>query len=155
MAQEHLTRNIPLYLSHTREIVISHFRPLLNHFGLTEQQWRILRVLYEENKCEPKVLCETCQIFSSSMPGILKRLKEMELIKRIPIKEDKRRVNISLTKKSISLMQEMLPLVQKQYQLLEEAWGEELIEQLNTVIDIVLKMKDTKVERVVLPPKSC
>ncbi|MCC7411651.1 MAG: homoprotocatechuate degradation operon regulator HpaR, partial [Gammaproteobacteria bacterium] len=40
-------RNLPLLLQQARERVISRFRPLLNARRITEQQWRIVRLLLE------------------------------------------------------------------------------------------------------------
>lgn len=146
-------RNLPLLLSQVRENVISHFRPLLNHFGLTEQQWRVLRVLFEQTSAEPRELCEICQILSPSMAGILRRLEEMGLIKRQPIKEDKRRVRILLSSTSKSLMDEIIPLIQQQYQLLEDAWGQDLVNQLFDTIDDCLAVKNIPVEHIELPAR--
>ena len=40
-------RNLPLMMLHAREHVIAHFRPVLKANGITEQQWRIVRLLLE------------------------------------------------------------------------------------------------------------
>ena len=147
-------RNLPLLLSQARESVISHFRPLLNHFGLTEQQWRVLRVLCEQTSAEPRELCEICQILSPSMAGILKRLEEMGLVRKEPVQGDKRRVKISLSPQSKSLIDEIIPLIRKQYQLLEETWGEELVNQLYDTLDACLAVKDKPVPHVELPERN-
>ncbi len=134
-----------------REIIISHFRPILNYFGLTEQQWRILRELVENEKMEPKEICQRCQILSPSMAGILKRLEDTGLIEREAVAGDRRRVSISLTFKGQNLITEMAPLVQLQYKLLEEAYGRDLIVQLYRALDDFMLKKDTVVERIDLP----
>ena len=64
-------RNLPQLFLKARDSLMSHFRPILNHFGVTEQQWRILRLLDEHGQLEPRELCDLCQIFSSSMAGVL------------------------------------------------------------------------------------
>src|SRR5205807_1339178 len=64
-------RNLPLLLLQARERVISHFRPILNANGVTEQQWRIVRVLYEQPSLEPREIVELCRISSPSMAGVL------------------------------------------------------------------------------------
>lgn len=147
-------RNLPLLLSQVRETIISHFRPILNHFGLTEQQWRILRVLAENGSMEPKAICQTCQILSPSMAGILKRLEETHLIKRKIILKDRRRFLVSLTPKSQKLIIEMAPQVERQYDLLEKAYGRELIAQLDQTIDDFLLLKDIPVKQVELPKRK-
>jgi hypothetical protein len=35
--------NMPQLLLKARDSLLQHFRPILNHFGVTEQQWRIMR----------------------------------------------------------------------------------------------------------------
>ncbi len=145
------SRNLPLLLAQARENVISHFRPLLHHFGLTEQQWRVLRILCEEREMEPRELCEICQILSPSMAGILKRLEEMGLILKLPVAADKRRLVVTVTAKSEALIQRMAPLVRQQYLYLEDAWGKELMNQLYETIEALGEKKDIKVKRVKLP----
>ncbi len=144
-------RNLPLLLSQMREIIISHFRPILNYFGLTEQQWRILRELVSKEKMEPREICQRCQILSPSMAGILKRLEETDLIFRETVPGDRRRGSISLTTKGQKLIAEMAPLVQKQYELLEEAYGKDLMVQLYQALDAFILQKDTVVKRIDLP----
>ncbi|MCP3673495.1 MAG: MarR family transcriptional regulator [Gammaproteobacteria bacterium] len=148
-----LKRNLPLLLAQVRENVITHFRPILNHFGLTEQQWRVLRVLHERSSAEPRELCELCQILSASMPRILRKLEEIGLIERQPIEGDKRRIKILLSEQSKEMMYEIIPLIEKQYKLLKQAWGNELIEQLYKTIDDCLAIKYIQVERIKLPGK--
>lgn len=151
MDQHISQRNLPLLLSKARETIISQFRPILKHFGLTEQQWRVLRVLFDEGEAEPCYLCDACDILSPSMTGILKRLGEMELIRREPMPGDKRRVLIFLTKKSECLAEDIIPLIRQQYQLIEEAWGSTLINQIYADIESLIQLNDVKVKQVLLP----
>src|SRR6201993_4442188 len=72
-------RNLPLLLLQARERVLSHFRPLLNANGVTDQQWRIVRVLYEVPSLEPREIVELCRISSPSMAGVLARMEEVRL----------------------------------------------------------------------------
>lgn len=147
-------RNLPLLLSQARETVISHFRPILNCFDLTEQQWRIIRILGEEGKMEPKEICETCQILSPSMAGILKRMEDMKLIKRQPVATDRRRVTIHLTAKSKKIILQMTPLIDQQYSQLKEAYGEQLITQLYQSLDDIIALRDLDVKQVTLPKRK-
>ncbi|MFT5707884.1 MAG: homoprotocatechuate degradation regulator HpaR [Oceanospirillaceae bacterium] len=151
MDQHISQRNLPLLLSKARETIIFQFRPILKHFGLTEQQWRVLRILVEEGEVEPRYLCEYCDILSPSMTGILKRLGEMGLISRKAIAGDKRRVLILLTSKSEALAAKILPLIKQQYQLIEQAWGTELIAQLYVDVEHLIQLKTVKVQQVELP----
>jgi homoprotocatechuate degradation regulator HpaR len=145
-------RNLPLLLSQAREAAISNFRPILNHYGLTEQQWRILRTLDEYVELEPWQLAGICQILSPSLTGILTRLGEMGLVRKSPHAADQRRMLISLTPKSKSLIAQIAPLVQAQYQHLEGAIGRELLDRLYGLLGEFLTACEVPVEHVDLPP---
>ena len=51
----------------------SRFRPILNAHGVTEQQWRIIRVLIDSGPREPREIVTLCGISSPSLAGILAR----------------------------------------------------------------------------------
>ena len=40
-------RSLPMALLRARELLMERFRPMLSAHGVTEQQWRVLRVLHE------------------------------------------------------------------------------------------------------------
>src|SRR5437773_5168345 len=100
-------RNIPLLLMQARERVISYFRPILNAHGITEQQWRIVRVLLEVPALEPRQIGELCAISSPSMAGVLERMEHAGYITRRRVQHDQRRVLVSLTAKSRRLASDM------------------------------------------------
>ncbi|HMX17343.1 MAG TPA: homoprotocatechuate degradation operon regulator HpaR [Rhodocyclaceae bacterium] len=150
MNEARMPRNLPLLLLQAREAVISHFRPLLNHAGVTEQQWRILRALCELGELEPRQLCEICQILSPSLTGVLARMEETGLVARRKVDSDQRRLLVSPTAKGKALVKRMAPLVTEQYRLLEDALGPELVRDLYGVLDRLVAVKDVPVARVPL-----
>jgi len=147
-------RNLPQLFLKAREELICHFRPILNHFGLTEQQWRILRVLSEREQLEPWEICDICQILSPSLAGVLARMDDLGVISRSRVPEDQRRVIVRLSPRGSELVEEIAPLIQAQYRKLEEALGRELIDELYTVLDKVITGPHAPVERITLPARS-
>ncbi len=131
-------RNLPLLLAQAREAVISNFRPLLNQLGVTEQQWRIIRVLVECGELEPWQISEQCQILKPSLTGVLGRMEEMGLIARCKHGSDQRRQVVALTDQARQLVADAAPLVEKQYKALEKALGKALVDDLYRVLDEVL-----------------
>lgn len=119
-------RNLPQLFLQAREQLMVHFRPVFQHYGLTEQQWRVLRALDEQGELEPWELCEACHFHSSSMAGILARMTEMKLILRRPVPEDQRRLRIALSARGDRLVRDMAPLIDRQYRYLEQALGERI-----------------------------
>lgn len=155
MAQRFTHRNLPQQLLKARDVLMGHFRPILHHYDLTEQQWRILRALDEHAQLEPRELCAQCQILSSSMVGILARMEELGLLQRIRIEADQRRVLVSLAPAGDALIDEMAPLIQLQYQYLEQALGGETLDALSRALAGFIGAQETPVRRVPLPaPRS-
>ena len=133
-----MQRNIPLLLMRAREVMMQNFRPILNKRNLTEQQWRILRALYEAKELEPRELCEICCILSPSMAGILKRMEDLNLIIKVPSKFDRRRVEVLLAPGVETLVKEVLEENIKAYDEFAAKVGDELLYQLEDVLDQLL-----------------
>jgi len=144
-------RNLPQRFLIARERLMSHFRPILTHYGLTEQQWRLLRVLDDKEQLEPRELCEMCQILSSNMPGVLARMKGMELIERNRSVEDQRRVLVRLAPKGEKLIAEIAPYIEQQYRYLEKAFSKRVLADLDKALEKFLEVDISSVERVELP----
>ncbi len=147
-------RNLPQRLLKARESLLSHFRPILNRFGLTEQQWRILRLLDENEQLEPRELCDFCQIHSASMAGMLARMEDAALIQRSRVEGDLRRVSVRLAPKGESLVSEMAPLIDRQYALIEEALGQDLLENLFNSLETFIEAQSGGVPLIELPAIS-
>ncbi|MCX7892525.1 MAG: homoprotocatechuate degradation operon regulator HpaR [Burkholderiales bacterium] len=144
-------RNLPLLLLQAREAVLAHFRPILNHFGLTEQQWRVIRALAEAGPMEPNRIAETCQILGPSLAGVLARMEELGLVARRRLEADQRRVRVSLTAKSRALFAHVAPLVEAQYRELESAVGKQAIAQAYRTLDRLIAQFGAPVAAVALP----
>lgn len=154
MSRKLAYRNLPQLILKAREKLLSHFRPIISHFGLTEQQWRILRTLGENKQLEPREICEHCHILSPSLAGVLSRMEEIDLVNRTRFETDQRRVTVRLTPKGERLVAELGPLIVAQYRVIEESFGPELINELYDVMDRVLLVEDGGIAQVPLPKKK-
>lgn len=143
-------RNLPQLFLRARASLMSHFRPILSHFGLTDQQWRILRLLDEHAQLEPRELCEMCQILSPSMAGVLARMEETDLISRSPMAGDQRRVLVSLSGHGIQLMADIAPLIDMQYQHIEKSFGKQAIGDLILALEGFIQAGEGTVPQVEL-----
>jgi len=84
-------------LLRARELTMGYFRPMLNAHGLTEQQWRVIRVLQEYGDLEFHELSRVALIQPPSLTGILTRLERADLVRRMRSASDQRRLHLSLT----------------------------------------------------------
>lgn len=145
-------RNLPQHFLKARDALMANFRPVLNHYGVTEQQWRILRALDEHEQLEPREICELCQILSPSMAGVLARMEEMGLVERKRMATDQRRVIVSLAPTGDRLIDDIAPLIERQYQLIEAAYGKAVFDDLSKALAAFIGMQSIPVQRVALPP---
>ena len=132
-------RNLPLLLLQAREHVIAHFRPILHAHGLTEQQWRIIRVLLDTGPLEPRQIGERCTISSPSLAGVLSRMEELGLIKRERIANDLRRVRVSLEPRSRSLAAKLAPQIEATYAHLESLIGADFSASFQHALDELIR----------------
>ena len=116
---------------------MSLFRPMLRSFGITDQQWRVIRVLASCEKLEAFELATQSIILPPSLTRILKNLEEGGLLSRSSDQSDQRKVLISLTKRGRKLYQAVVPESEKIYRALEAKIGEaELDDFLSKLVSL-------------------
>ena len=81
MAIQDFSRSLPIMLYKALDGILPKFRCIFNDYDLTEQQWRILRVLWEHEKIALGKLAELTLIPPPSLVGIVDRLLAANLIK--------------------------------------------------------------------------
>ena len=96
-------QSLPMMLLRAREAAMAFFRPLLNAHGVTEQQWRVIRVLHEHADLEFHQLAQIAGILPPSLTGILTRLERLGLVRRRKMAADQRRLHLTLTGEGIAL----------------------------------------------------
>ena len=78
--------------------VLPAFRAVFAKVGLTEQQWRVIRVLQEYGELEFRDLSRVACIQPASLTGILTRLERATLVRRTRSRSDQRRLHLSLSR---------------------------------------------------------
>jgi homoprotocatechuate degradation regulator HpaR len=132
-------KNLPLLMLQAREGLLSRFRPALQAAGLTEQQWRVLRVLSELGTHEPKDLMKLCRISSSSIAGVLARMEDVGLVEKLRLAHDQRRVHVSASSLGLSVAMKLAPEIAKTYDEVEDELGKEFTEQLYQALTHVIE----------------
>ncbi len=117
--------SLTLTLLQAREAAMSFFRPSLNQHGLTEQQWRVIRILRQQGEMESYQLANQACILRPSMTGVLARLERDGIVRRWKAPKDQRRVYVNLTEKGQQCFVSMSGDMEKNYQRIQERFGEE------------------------------
>lgn len=118
------------------------FRPILNSAGLTEQQWRVLRTLYDIDTVDALTLADRAQVLPPSLTRILRLLDKEGLIERHADPKDMRRQVICLSTTGRNTVKRVSPQIETVYQRLEAAIGPELLALLYQNIDTMMENVD-------------
>ena len=109
------SRSLPMQLMRAREAVMQRFRPHLRRHGITDQQWRIIRLLVEADALEILELSERCCIHAASLSRILPNMETAGLIARCAHARDLRRVIVSITPQGRCLFETVAPRSEEIY----------------------------------------
>lgn len=126
--------NLPLLLQKARENSVAFVRPVLAEHGLTEQQWRVLKVLNEHSELSAQDIATESCILSPSLSRILARLDADGLIVRKSDSLDQRALNIRLSAKGRRTYKKLAPLVVQQFEKLSKSMGQETLLNLVSVL---------------------
>ena len=126
--------SLPMALLRAREAAMGFFRPMLQSHGVTEQQWRIVRALHDDDDLEISELARRCCMLMPSISGVLKRMQHKGLVRRSVDAGDQRRSIISLTPKGRRLMETVAPHSEAHYAEIENAIGRDRLELLYSLV---------------------
>lgn len=110
------------------------FRRMLRRNGLTEQQWRVIRVLAERDSLEVSNLARHSFLLPPSLSRILKFLTGKGLVRRRAVDNDQRRVEVSLSGAGRRLFRQIAPRSEAIYRDIEQSFGDERLEQLYALL---------------------
>ncbi|WOP15270.1 homoprotocatechuate degradation operon regulator HpaR [Ottowia sp. SB7-C50] len=138
-------RNLPLLLLQAREAVMQHRRPTLREHSLSDQQWRVLRVLAEhaaEGGLETGRVAQQAFILGPSLTGMLARMERDGLITRQRSGEDARRSVVSATAAGLALADALSQAIEADYLDLEAHLGKTKLAQLYRLLDELIALQE-------------
>jgi len=133
-------RSLPMLLMRAREAVMQRFRPHLRHHDITEQQWRILRVLAEEKRCDMLDLAVRCCIHPPSLSRTIPLLVSRGLVCRTTGASDQRRVVVELTSEGRTLFRKMSAESVQVYSQLEADIGASRLAEVYRILDEIISL---------------
>ncbi len=137
------SRSLPIALLRARERVMGPVRKMLSDAGVTEQQWRVLRVLKEEGSQEPTHIAERACLLLPSLTRILQKLETKGLIRRHTHPGDKRRQIVEITDRGATIIKDNIDVT---LQLAEEIKAQLGPERHEALLDLLNDLHDLKTE---------
>lgn len=133
-------RSLPIALLRAREAVMAHFRPMLAAHDLTEQQWRVIRILGENGMVDASEVAERTFILAPSLTRMIKTLEERGLIEKDKDEADGRRVLLRIAPAGLAVINEVTPESRAIYEALERKFG---VEKIDLLLDLLGELADT------------
>lgn len=128
-------RSLPAILMRAREAVMTHVRPVLRAYDMTEPQWRVLRTLASIEEIEVTQLAEMVFLLPSSLSRILKDLIERGLIQRRTSQADLRKGLVSISDKGLALIEDAAPETVKVSAEIERLYGTDRLDRLIRMLE--------------------
>jgi homoprotocatechuate degradation regulator HpaR len=134
-------RNLPRLLLQARESLMVRTRPSLREQGLSDQQWRVLRVLGEHGTVETGRVAREAYILGPSLTGVLARMERDGLVRRERDPGDQRRTVVEATAKGLKMVERLSRTVEGHYQWLEKSLGKQKLAQLYGLLDELIALE--------------
>jgi homoprotocatechuate degradation regulator HpaR len=138
-------RNLPRLLLEAREAVMGHTRPSLRQHGLSDQQWRVLRVLGEHagdpEGMETGRVAREAYLLGPSLTGVLNRMERDGLINRRRSALDARRTVVWATDAGLAKVQALLETIEAHYAWMERELGKTKLTALYELLDGVIALQ--------------
>lgn len=139
-------RSLPISLIRAREGVMAPIRHMLAETGITEQQWRVLRVLAEHGTLDAKTLASRACLLFPSLTRIAATLRKKGLITQTQDEDDRRRQLVSITAEGQAIIsknaRQAVAIVEDFRQLLGDADYEQLLDLLERLHPSITNEQD-------------
>src|SRR5262249_50372911 len=107
-------------------------------YGLTPFHWFVLRCLHAEDGLPVSAIAEELQEVGGTMTGVLDRMEERSLIKRVRDKNDRRVWRVYLTDKGQEMQEALPPVIAKIRKRLTKGVPARDLEIFNAVLDTLI-----------------
>ncbi|WP_284483899.1 homoprotocatechuate degradation operon regulator HpaR [Sedimentitalea xiamensis] len=130
---------MPIALLRAREVVMEPVREMLGSTGVSEQKWRVLRVLDEDGPQEQTAIARNACLLLPSLTRILKAMERDGLITRTEDRLDRRRSIVEIADKGRKIVLDHTEASNALSQRLTDEFGEDELRQL---LDLLNRLQD-------------
>lgn len=136
------SQSLPMALLRARDKVMGPVRKAIANVEVTEQQWRVLRVLVEEGPLDPTSIARRAVLLLPSLTRILQKLEEKGLVTRVRDNNDRRRQVIAVTEAGEILIADNMPEAIELARQQRERLGPEKFDQLLALLGELNALED-------------
>ena len=133
------SRSLPIALLRARESVMAPIREMLADAGVTEQQWRVLRVLEEAGPLDGTEAARRTCLLPPSLTRIAQTLEAKGLVERAVSERDRRRQVFSISASGKALLAAYFDQASEIAKGFEKHLGKE---RFNQLLDLLGELQD-------------
>jgi homoprotocatechuate degradation regulator HpaR len=134
-------RSLPIALLRARETVMGPVREMLQRSRISEQKWRILRVLDESGVMEQTAIAGAACLLLPSLSRILRAMEAEGLVTRSTDADDRRRSIVAITDAGRRLIHGHAAESNAIFARLEGLYGPERLDALLDLLEDLRKLK--------------
>ena len=131
---EEVPKNIGFLLAKAYQRACALYKEKFGTYGLTPQQFGLMRFLWEEDGITQVELSNRSQIDRTTIGGLIDKLEQLGLVKRMPHPDDRRAYRISLTETGRNLEKELAPLADELQATILSPLSAEEVKSLVTIL---------------------
>ncbi|KIC40579.1 MarR family transcriptional regulator [Ruegeria sp. ANG-R] len=135
------SRSLPIALLRARETVMAPVRDMLQGIQITEQKWRILRVLDELGEVEQSTIANEACLLLPSLTRILRTMEADGQVTRRQDSRDKRRTMVMITDAGREILKVNLATSLAISNSIEAQMGREKLDKLLDLLDELQAIK--------------
>ena len=129
-----VSQSIGFLLAKAYQRACAFYKGTFGNYGLTPQQFGLLRFLWEEDGLTQVELSNRSQIDRTTIGGLIDRLEQSGLLKRLPHPEDRRAYRIYLTAAGKAMEAELAPLAEELHRAILEPLSQDEVDSLTAIL---------------------
>ena len=129
------TRSLPIMMLRARETLMGPVREMLQQSNISEQQWRVLRVLDEQGELEQTAIAHSACLQLPSLTRILRNMEQEGLVSRRTDPGDRRKSLVSICENGKALIASHADRHAAIFSRIEKLYGREKLDLLLDLLD--------------------
>ena len=134
------SHTLPIRLLRARHAAINQFQPIYKKYNVTEQQWRVLRMVTSSRSLTAGELSQAIFISMPSLSRIMYSLENRNLIRRRADKDDLRKTIVSATAAGQTMVGEAATWSYTRYRDIAQWFGKKRLKELQILLDDLVQI---------------
>ena len=136
------SHTLPIRLLRARQAAVNQFQPIFRQYNVTEQQWRVLRMVTSGGSITAGELSKSIFVSMPSLSRIMQSLEKRHLIRRRSDRGDLRKTMISPTPAGQAMVAEAAIWSDTRYREIAEWFGRDRLQELQLLLDDLVQTLD-------------